>query len=356
MARKYAALRLDMLADVKFRALTGGAQRLYMTLLAHNTLTYCGVADWRPKRLAHYTSDSTVESIEAEGAELAAGLFIVIDEDTDEVLIRSYIKYDEVMRQWRLAASLAASFGSIVSDTIRAVVVDELEELQTANPHLPAWERSDVLLVLSKPSKSAKEIYRDSGAAWGKLTPNFAPDSTPNTAPTAAPSEGQAIPKAPSLTVNQLPISISISNTAGIVAERDGVIDELIEPNLVASKAKPKHDIEALFSQAYAHWPKKVERIPALEKFKIAVRTHDPLVLVAEIVKFGDAYAATTEKQYTPALGVWISRKRWTDDLPSAARGQPKSNIENHLDVVAMLREREQRTENEAHNRLEIGS
>ena len=73
---------------------------------------------------------------------------------------------------------------------------------------------------------------------------------------------------------------------------------------------------ESLFDDAYSHWPKKVERKVALEKFKAS--TLAPEVLAAHIIEFGDAYKATTEKQYTPALGVWISHERWTDELPSS--------------------------------------
>ncbi len=40
--------------------------------------------------------------------------------------------------------------------------------------------------------------------------------------------------------------------------------------------------------------------------------------LVRHIIRFGDAYTATTEKRFVPALGVWLSHERWTDELPTA--------------------------------------
>lgn len=80
--------------------------------------------------------------------------------------------------------------------------------------------------------------------------------------------------------------------------------------------APPARDIEPLFAQAYSRWPKKAERKKSLEKFKQACRKRDPDELVADIIRFGDAYAATTDVQYVPALVVWLNGERWTDALP----------------------------------------
>ena len=80
----------------------------------------------------------------------------------------------------------------------------------------------------------------------------------------------------------------------------------------------PKPDLEALFNDAYSHWPKKVERKAALEQFKAKVKKRGPAELARDIALFGAAYAATTPRQFTPALGVWIGHERWTDDLPTA--------------------------------------
>jgi len=76
------------------------------------------------------------------------------------------------------------------------------------------------------------------------------------------------------------------------------------------------------FDEAYSHWPKKVERKQAFDRFKVAAKRRDVSELVADIVKFGDAYAATTEKKFVPALGVWLNGERWTDELPTSDRGR----------------------------------
>jgi hypothetical protein len=72
-----------------------------------------------------------------------------------------------------------------------------------------------------------------------------------------------------------------------------------------------------LFNEAWEHWPKKVERKKSLEQFKAAAKRIDPHELANKVALFGDAYAATTEKKFTPALNVWLSHDRWEDELPT---------------------------------------
>jgi hypothetical protein len=94
--------------------------------------------------------------------------------------------------------------------------------------------------------------------------------------------------------------------------------------------------VERLFDEAYEHWPKKVERKAALEKFKAAVKRMPVEDLTAHVIRFGDAYAATTERQFTPALGVWLGKERWTDDLPtSAAVSQLSGRSQTGLSTLA---------------------
>lgn len=97
-------------------------------------------------------------------------------------------------------------------------------------------------------------------------------------------------------------------------------------------------ELESLFDAAYSHWPKKVERKAALDKFRSAAKRLTPEVLADHIIRFGDAYAATTDKRFTPALGVWIGHERWTDELPTAQQAERKpTRTEQNLDFVAQL-------------------
>lgn len=102
--------------------------------------------------------------------------------------------------------------------------------------------------------------------------------------------------------------------------------------------------LESLFDDAYSHWPKKVERKKSLDKFKIAARRIDPELLRQHIIRFGDAYAATTDPQFVPALAVWLNGERWNDELPQPRRASgPVSNVERNLAYLEQLRAQEER-------------
>jgi hypothetical protein len=103
-------------------------------------------------------------------------------------------------------------------------------------------------------------------------------------------------------------------------------------------------DVGAIFDDAYSHWPKKVKRDEAFERFKVAAKKQTLEVLADDIIRFGDAYAATTRTQYVPALGPWIFQKRWTDDLPTAPEPEHQSPTRNqqNMAVVALLAQKEQ--------------
>jgi PAS domain-containing protein len=102
-------------------------------------------------------------------------------------------------------------------------------------------------------------------------------------------------------------------------------------------KASASSMLGQLFEQAWEHWPKKVEKKPAREKFLIAARKVDPEALLEHVIRFGDAYAATTERQFVPALGVWLARERWTDDLPVGQQKQTKTD--QALSILEMGRQ-----------------
>lgn len=150
--RSYAQLNIAIWNDEEFRGLSPAAQHLYFLLLSHPTLSYCGVGDWRPSRIARMAAGWTAADVERAGAELIDGLFIVVDDDTEEFLVRTFVKNDPLMRQRNLGVSMARAFSVVASEGIRGVVVHELHRLRQAQPGLKGFESEEVASVLSKSS------------------------------------------------------------------------------------------------------------------------------------------------------------------------------------------------------------
>ena len=92
------------------------------------------------------------------------------------------------------------------------------------------------------------------------------------------------------------------------------------------------------FESVWLSWPKKTDKDRSEREYAKAVTQHHGLP--DDIRRFGAAYAATTEKQYIPALAAWLHRKRWTDELPQPKQGQG-SRVQAGLSVADQLREME---------------
>ena len=168
MARERATINIDIWSDADFRDLTDPAQSLYFKLTSHPKLDYCGVTEFHPGRLAAMTLEQTPDDVMIAAQELSDKYFLVIDQDTDEVMVRAFLRWDGLLKQPRLAVSAAKAYGAIASNKIRAVVVHELQRFRRENPDLAAWEKPQVKTVLRQPAVSARET--ETGLEWALST------------------------------------------------------------------------------------------------------------------------------------------------------------------------------------------
>lgn len=107
----------------------------------------------------------------------------------------------------------------------------------------------------------------------------------------------------------------------------------VVESSGVESSTAPMVRVsESDFERAWSHWPKKVERKKSFDKFRVASKTRGVEPLIADIIRFGDAYTRSTDRQYVPALNVWLGGERWTDELPGAQYVEPKRRFVAHAD------------------------
>jgi hypothetical protein len=132
------------------------------------------------------------------------------------------------------------------------------------------------------------------------------------------------------------------ANTAGTGNREQGNGTGNREVELSPRVTEIKPVIAELFDSAYEHWPKKVERADALKRFTTATKKVPAAQLAEHVIRFGDAYAATTDRQFTPALGAWLNGERWTDELPTSAP-RKETRGDSNLDYVRGLYADEQR-------------
>jgi hypothetical protein len=159
MAREFARIHTAIWNDDDFRALSWRAQHLYFVLDTDPELSYAGVTDWRPGRIAARAADWSIGDLYFAAQELAYAYFIVIDQDTEEVLVRSFLRHDGLLKQPRMAVSVTKSFGSIGSNKIRGVIVHELRRLRKSDEYadVAAWSDQRMKDVLKQRAINAKE-------------------------------------------------------------------------------------------------------------------------------------------------------------------------------------------------------
>ena len=181
MARDHARIRLDIWADDDFGSLTSSAQWLYLHLLSSPTLSFAGVADWRPARIAGRTAELTAADVEFFATELERDHYVLIDRRTEEALIRSWVKHDGLMKSPNMAKALVKAYGATASQTLRAVIVGQLHRLHEAKPELKGWTNAATLL--GRDALTPAEALEE-------LPPN--PSGNPSANPSGNPSENQA--------------------------------------------------------------------------------------------------------------------------------------------------------------------
>ena len=137
MGNEYRMVFTTIWADPDFKALSESAQRLYMLMLTHPSLSACGVLDWREPKLAAFATDSDVRKLRAAAYELGRGAFIAIDPDTEEALVRSFVRHDGKLKSPNPTRAVVKAYGSIGSRKLMQIV--SVEVRRACEEH-PEWK------------------------------------------------------------------------------------------------------------------------------------------------------------------------------------------------------------------------
>jgi hypothetical protein len=133
MARSEARLSVSIWNDRDFLALSPGAQRMFMFLIGQSDLAHDGVIALRERRWSKSAAGLSRADVERDLAELHDARFVVVDEDAEELLIRSFIRRDRVYRQPNVLRAAADHLPVVTSPVILATLADELRRVLTAD-------------------------------------------------------------------------------------------------------------------------------------------------------------------------------------------------------------------------------
>lgn len=129
MAREHARLYTSIWNDPDFLELTPEDQRGYIQLLSQRNVSQAGVLPLQVRKLTKGSKHTTEEDVWKYLHSLADARFIVIDEDTEEVLIRSFIRRDGVLKIPNVFKSALRAATNVESPKLRSALARELRRL-----------------------------------------------------------------------------------------------------------------------------------------------------------------------------------------------------------------------------------
>lgn len=188
----YGKLFSRIWTDPEFTALDAACQQLYCLLISYSTRDHAGVLPMTLKRWARCTAGASVESVRSSLATLSERGFVVVDFDTEEVLIRTFIRNDEVYKQPKVMISAMKSAVLVESMPIRWSLYEEVRRV----PELSGNDQT--VEFIKQQVETLGEGYREGfekGIGYphaGARAPS--PTPTPTPAPATAPDNDTAAP------------------------------------------------------------------------------------------------------------------------------------------------------------------
>lgn len=129
MARSHGKVLAKVWQDPDWTSLPPRAQWLYMLLLSQPKLSLIGCLDYMPGRWARLAGGITADYIEDIIADLEDADYVVVDRDTDELLIRTFVRHDGIENgNVNLRKGMWGAWKAVQSTTLRKVSVDNMPD------------------------------------------------------------------------------------------------------------------------------------------------------------------------------------------------------------------------------------
>lgn len=129
MAQDFAPLLRSIWSDEDWRALTMDAQHIYLMLLSHPDRNSAGVLSMTLRKWTRLAADLSPDRLDVALAELDAAGFVVADEETEEVLVRAFVRRATVYKHIRMMANALREISEVESERLKSALGQELMRL-----------------------------------------------------------------------------------------------------------------------------------------------------------------------------------------------------------------------------------
>lgn len=277
MARGHGRILTSIWEDGDFLDLEPVEQRLYLFLISQPNLNHAGLLDLTLRRWARKARGLTSADLEKLLQTLDASRFIVMDEDTEELLIRSFIRNDGVWRMPKVMGAAVSGALEISSKRLQQAVLAEMERI-------PLDELSDEpTKTRTGPGPSNRQQVRDHiqtlrnafagppapPSEGGSGTPSAPPSGTPSDTPDEGDPKASTRGRAPASRAHSpAPAPTPAPNPSPIqegVAEADGQAELVIVSDadfVGAAEAAPVEPAAVSAQTIVGEWLQRVAKRP----------------------------------------------------------------------------------------------
>jgi len=330
MARSEARVSVDIWSDPDFLALAVEAQRLYFFLLSQPDVAHDGVLALRERRWAGTAAGLSVEDVRRQLAVLGAARFVVVDEQSEELLIRSFIRRDGVYRQPNLLRAARKHLPLVLSPQIRAILLTELRRVRSLDdvPKGSVVVVDDMIAELDAmptSNPSAKGSSSDIGDSRGVYGPTVTPAQEP--AGENPSGMGSANPSAMPLGDRGVVTTVTTGSPYALDPLPLPLSPDPLSP--AANPSPPRRsraDLE--FDRFWAAYPRREAKGAARKAWDKAIKRATPDRIVAGAERYRDQPGR--EPQYTAHPATWLNADRWTDEPAPRHDRRPSPGLVEH--------------------------
>lgn len=305
MARQYAQIVTAIWRDDDFRSLTAAEQHLYLLIVTQPDISAAGVLHLAITRWAGRACDTKPEDINRALDGLARRRFVVVDRDTEEVLARSFIRWDKGYSNPKRQPSIRDAVDAVESPALLRAIAAELV-------------RIDMPMAFRGQAASLSDSYPDSlsaGQAWPDVPtmPDLISDQAssqvdslpigyPDGVDRPSDSDGPSERRVPQPTTRK-------PQTQSQNQRQDQTLFPLAPQNGASPPGKStaaRNADDPLFGEFYNAYPRKKEPTAARKAWDKAVRTTEPKLIIEAARRYA-AERAGQDPQYTPYPASWLN-------------------------------------------------
>lgn len=317
--------------DPDWRKLSAGAQWTYFMLLTQKDLTKAGTMSYNPRKWAKGCEALDEAHVERCVYELQDRRFVYLDEDTDEVLIRTYIRNDGIWKQPNMIKSACRSAALVSSQVLRAALAFELSRM---------------------PSSSNRDAMQMVADTLSGLAPDGVPGTAPEPFPNPSAKGSETLPGTLNSTKGQSPqVSARFGNPSGTLPETlhervggggGGYCSSKSTTLLTPPSGEESVDKNGFnnFCDAYPKSVGSSQRLELQARWQSAVSAHGTDRVLKAAQRYTDSYVKSgDDPKFAKNPVVWLKDDLFLEHLPDELEPYRGMDVVAWLDEVTARRD-----------------